>query len=876
MLRRLLYTLLIFCFPVIAFAQSEQEQKGIKQIFDGDVIGSIETFRASLEENPKSALSQFALAHQLFEKVDQQRKNEMVIIRFKNMEPYFNDLREAYKWSLLASESYDKLSEEEKKVIRQSLSVASDEVTGFLSARIQQQAFTYLNQAPYRRPTNQLYRTEVYNRIMEGDTLMALREIFIEQCGDYLIDYPKSPYNTKVNEIRKGVLKEYLSNTTLRQYGNRSGHMYERFCKEIIDLYSSEELKNIVPLFYGKEYGFTSHNMYKADGYKRLKKFSESESMSIIEALCQLNIHDRGCGDADVAYYDRFIKSMAPMDIAFIAVQKVSNRAFLDFDLDEVTRIYKSYAPLFPDKEKNFNHILEALSEAEAARSLINIGPSINSITRDYQPVISLDEQYLYFARKTAKSGEDVYLSKKNPYGEWGQAEEVVEVNTESHEVPVGISGDGQTLFLYGNYSKIRRFSYVRATETRLGKGDFYYAKKMKDGNWSAVNVFTYPINTPYYEAGLSMSLDGDVAFFTSDRPGAIGEYNPNYPDDGLYFHGAGEFNTDLYVCEKNENGTWKEPINLGDVINTPFAEKNPYLHPDKETLYFCSDGHAGFGGYDIFMSKRLNPNSWTEWSEPVNLGVSINGVEDDAFYLTSMGKKALVVSSEGNKNYGRDDIYEIDIPKKYRPLPLTFAHGKVIDPSGEGLSKVRIRIQTVDGKDIETKTTSETGDFQVALPPDEDYIVYVDDEDFIGSSIKIDDGSDPDHNIQLTPMETVSLTDDAEDASFIMTSLNFDSSSSEIREESEFDLNRLAAALLRNDLWILIIEGHTDNINTKEYNIQLSKDRAAAVKDYLVLKGVDKTRLDAYGFGEERPLDSNKTNHGRQENRRVVFTILQ
>ncbi|ANQ50434.2 OmpA family protein [Flammeovirga sp. MY04] len=869
----------IFLFlisSVTLFGQTPLEQKGIAEIFAGDIDASIITFRKSLIENPNSCLSQFALANQLFEKVSDQKLKEMHIIRFKNMDGYFSDLREAYKWSLLAAESYQKLSEQDKLIIRQSLSVAGDEVNGFLSSRIQQTAYTYLQQAPYRRPTNQLYRTEVYNRIMEGDTLIALREILIRQCGEYLDDYPNSKYLSKVRDIRKGVLKEYLSNVSLRQYGNRSGAMYEHYCKEIISLYTSEELKFVVPTYYGKEYGFNKSSMYKSDNYKKLKKFAESEGVSIIEVLCYLNIHDKGCTPESEELYDRFIQSMAPMDIALIAVKKMTERPFKAHDFEAVRSIYKKYQPFFPDNQHFFTQILKSLEDTSNPRILKNLGNHINTVVREYQPVITLDEEYLFFARKTAKSGEDVYMSKKDFYGNWTQAQEIAEVNTESHEVPMGISGDGQTLLLYGNYSKLRKYSYVRGTESRLGKGDFYYSKKLKDGTWGAVQVFEYPINTPYYESGLSLSLDGDVAFFASDRPGAVGGYNPNYPEEGLYYHGAGEFNTDLYVSVKKEDGSWDEPINLGEVINTPFAEKNPYLHPDKETLYFCSDGHPGYGGYDIFMSKRLNPDSWTEWSEPVNLGISINGVDDDAFYLTSVGDKALVVSRKGDVNYGRDDIYELELPKNMRPKPLLFAHGKVVDNNGEGLDRVTIKIKDDDGDIVVTKKTGDNGEFQLALPPDANYSVFVDDENMIGSSIEIDVRKDPDLNLKLQEMKTVNLNDKSTDASFVMTTLNFDTNSYKIRKESFFDLDRLAALMLRNELWLLVIEGHTDNVDTKEHNIELSKNRANAVKTYLIEKGVHESRLDAYGFGEERPVMSNRTNAGRQENRRVVFSILR
>lgn len=878
MLRKILITLFLFCFFCeINYAQNKYEEEAIQKIFEGNIEGAIVDLRKSLELNPESVLSQLALANQLFEKVEADDKRDRINIRFRNMDGYFRNLKEAFEWSLLAASNYKKLTEEEQKKIRQTLSVTADEVTGYLSSRIQSEAFELLNKAPYRRPTHQLYRTEVYNRIMEGDTLMALREIFIRQCADYIVDYPKSSYLLKVNELRKGVLKEYLSNITLRQYGDRSGFMYERYCHEIIELYPKEDLKNIVPLYYGKEYGFSNQNKYQSESYKKLKKFAEDEKLSIIEVLCQLNIHDKGCQESSIGLYDRFIKQMAPLDIALIAVKKMTVEPFIRHDFQKVREIYRQYQPLFPNRQNYFERIINTLSGDETPRYLVNLGGAINTVAREYQPVITLDEEYLYFARKTAKSGEDVYVSKKDPITKgWSLAQEVVEVNTESHEVPVGVSGDGQTLLLYGNYSKIKRFSYVRNTESQLGKGDFYYSKKMKNGKWSAVNVFKYPINTPYYEAGLSLSLDGNLAFFTSDRPGGVGGYNPNYPEDGLYFHGSGEFNTDLYVSVKDENGEWGDPINLGETINTPFAEKNPYLHPDKETLYFCSDGHPGFGGYDIFMSKRLDPNRWDKWSEPINLGLSVNGVDDDAFYLTSVGNKALVVSSKAKENFGRDDIYELEIPEDLRPLPMTFAHGKVIDPDGQGIAGISIKIISEEGEEIVNRKTSENGEFQIAVPQDHDYLVFVDDENYIGSSIDIKDALDPDHNLILQPMETVDLKDESGDASFVMTSLNFDTNSSEIREESHFDLERLAVLMSRNKLWILVIEGHTDNIDSKEYNIQLSKNRAHSVKKYLESKGIHSSRLDAYGFGEERPVTSNGTTKGRQNNRRVVFTIIK
>jgi len=130
MLKKILLVSVLFCFIYDSSkAQSKYEEEAIQKIFDGDIEGSIEDLRQSLEENPNSVLSQFALANQLFEKVESHEKKDRVNIRFRNMDGYFRDFKEAYEWSLVASENYQKLTEEEKKRIIQTVSEAGDEVT---------------------------------------------------------------------------------------------------------------------------------------------------------------------------------------------------------------------------------------------------------------------------------------------------------------------------------------------------------------------------------------------------------------------------------------------------------------------------------------------------------------------------------------------------------------------------------------------------------------------------------------------------------------------------------------------------------------------------------------------------------------------------
>ncbi len=171
----------------------------------------------------------------------------------------------------------------------------------------------------------------------------------------------------------------------------------------------------------------------------------------------------------------------------------------------------------------------------------------------------------------------------------------------------------------------------------------------------------------------------------------------------------------DIYVSLRTQNG-WSNPINLGKVINTPFAESSPWLHPDMRTLYFISDGHPGLGNYDIFVSRRLREDSWTEWSEPVNLGKAINSAGSDAIHITADGKTALIVSSQSGNSYGETDIYRITLPESYRAEPVVVVTGTVIDSNGKPVKKAQITWQATDNSKKGTASVQPNGRFSIPL----------------------------------------------------------------------------------------------------------------------------------------------------------------
>ena len=178
----------------------------------------------------------------------------------------------------------------------------------------------------------------------------------------------------------------------------------------------------------------------------------------------------------------------------------------------------------------------------------------------------------------------------------WLEPKPIESINTESHDACIALSIDGQTLFMYNNSEE--------------NGGDIYYSRLDGD-EWGVPVPLPGEVNTKYWEGHMTISSDEKVMYFSSDRPGGLG-------------------GRDIYKAEKLANGEWGNVTNLGPTINTSKNEDAPYLHLDKRTLYFSSEGFNSMGGYDVFYSEIDNG----EWTEPINMGCPINTTENDKFYV--------------------------------------------------------------------------------------------------------------------------------------------------------------------------------------------------------------------------------------------------
>lgn len=270
------------------------------------------------------------------------------------------------------------------------------------------------------------------------------------------------------------------------------------------------------------------------------------------------------------------------------------------------------------------NGVISQIWDFEGVKQLSG---DVNSISEESLPIFSKDSSILYFIRtfdKRNKGGEldqDIWMSYRQSNGEYSGSKQLSSMNTKYNNGVVGLSGDGQSLYLLNTYEGKKDLEKGVAISRRKGSGW---------GTPEKVEVPTLDIEGDYY--GFHISEDESVLLISYQGPGTVGE-------------------EDIYVSLRNGD-LWSAPMNIGSVINTTGFEMSPFLSKGKDTLFFSSNGHGGYGDADIFYSVR--GDSWSEWSKPVNLGEKINSSKFDVCFSYSGNQ----VYWSSNRDSEKSDIY--------------------------------------------------------------------------------------------------------------------------------------------------------------------------------------------------------------------------
>ncbi len=488
-----------------------------------------------------------------------------------------------------------------------------------------------------------------------------------------------------------------------------------------------------------------------------------------------------------------------------------------------------------------------------------NLGNSINTNLDEYSPTLTVDEQALIYTVGVPKKGvtgvssqkdiqEDFFISNKSDSGLWIVAKNMQKpVNTSGNEGAQSISPDGKILFFTSCDNMFGENFHGKS----YGSCDIFYSIKTKKG-WSEPENLGKPVNSRAWESQPSFSSDGRTLYFVSNRAGGKGK-------------------KDIWKSIKQKNGTWSEPENLGEKINTKNDEQSPFIHQDNKTLYFSSNGHTGMGKYDLFIVRK---NTEGMWSSPENLGFPINTHEDQfGLIVNAKGDKAYF-SSVYNKGYGGLDIYSFQLSEKNRPDEVSYTKGVVYD--AETLRKLQAELELIDMESGEVFTESvsdaQTGEFLICLPIGKNYAVNVSKSGYLFYSGKFSLKNNSDSivkyiiNVPLLPIK--------KGKSIVLKNILFETDSYKFKKEAYIELNKLFNFLKNNNTLSAEIGGHTDNKGSREHNKKLSNNRARAVYEYLIKKGINNNRLSYNGYGQEIPIADNKTKIGRAENRRTELKI--
>jgi outer membrane protein OmpA-like peptidoglycan-associated protein len=327
----------------------------------------------------------------------------------------------------------------------------------------------------------------------------------------------------------------------------------------------------------------------------------------------------------------------------------------------------------------------------------------------------------------------------------------------------------------------------------------------------------------------------------------------------------------DLWVSFPDGPNKWGKPINLGEVINTKEEEFAPFLAADDKTLYFASGGHEGFGGVDVWMTKRLD-DTWTNWSKPVNMGDKINTPGFDSYFsIDAAGEYAYFASDKSG--FGKSDIFRIKMPEEAKPDPVVLVYGKVLDKkTGEPIKADILYEYLPSGTEAGKASTSpEDGVYKIVLPFGKNYGFMATSDKYYAITENLDltnlkEYQEIERNLYLAPIE--------KEQAIRLNNIFFEFGKATLKEESYPELKRLIKLLEDNPSITIELSGHTDNVGSDADNLSLSQNRADAVVNYLSENGIKKSRLMAKGYGETKPVSTNDTEEGRQLNRRVEFTV--
>ncbi len=538
----------------------------------------------------------------------------------------------------------------------------------------------------------------------------------------------------------------------------------------------------------------------------------------------------------------------------------------LFFKIAKTSILLEDYA----QAQNNLNEFLQfQANDKEALRMLENIKfaqsqdkqtsiyttqsiTALNSVYSDYG-IVPVNNKVIFTSSRIDVADAANKRFSYNNQGYSSLYESTYNINEKTWQKPVKIEAisspfnDGAI-----TYCEKTKTAYFTQCNGKTGKDELcqiFESTLNSKGFWSAPKPIVVDFDVVNDLQHPSISADGQTLYFVSSMPNGKG-------------------GSDIWSLKKK--GTkWGNLTNLNEAINSSYNEMFPYIFQDT-ILYFSSEGHPGFGGLDIFFSV-LKAGTW---SKPENLNAPFNSAADD-FYLVFINQEKSEGYFSSNRTSGRgsDDLYTFYLT----PINIT-VKGLVLDTETKLPLANKLVILSTANMVLDSVYTNSNGEYVFKLDKNKDYKINIAAQGYFGDSKKLStqgqvvskdfskqNGYNYDFVIKRIPKEEINIED-----------IYYDYDSYNIREDSKANLDILVKLLEDTPEAIIQINSHTDARGKYAYNMELSRNRAKAVVDYLISKGINGNRLSFKGWGATNTIIKNaKTEEQHQLNRRTTFTVI-
>lgn len=509
---------------------------------------------------------------------------------------------------------------------------------------------------------------------------------------------------------------------------------------------------------------------------------------------------------------------------------------------EEANKQMQKFASLSPNDNRakafkeNPNYIPRLLEKSK----IYEVKSSdISSDKSDFGAVLYDNILYFASARNGARKNYgwtdepflDIYKADFNKDGTIINPTTFSELNSKWHDGPVTISTDGNTMYFASESFKEKISEKDKKANTKLSQ--IYLFKAVKNaGVWGEITPLSFNDKT-YSSSNPSLSRDGKTLYFSSNRPGSIG-------------------GVDIWKVAVNSDGSFGEPQNLGNKVNTEGNESFPFIADDNKTLFFASSGRQGLGGLDVYQIDLTN-------GEATNLGKPLNTEKDDFAFTFNESKKVGFLSSNRN---GNDDIYIVNqVCSVDVNIVVTNASVSILD------EKKNV---------IATEVSNAKGEVNYKVECDKVYLIQASKDGFEGNVFTVAKSKGPTVKMEA-PLQPIDVI--VTETEIVLKPIYFEFDKSNITQEGAFELDKLIQVMKNNDKMIIMAKSHTDNRGSNEYNLSLSDRRAKSTVQYIISKGIDAGRISGKGVGELEPI-VNCGNLCNEEqnilNRRSEFLIVK